>query len=268
MDWRKTKTIFILTFLVLNLFLGAKILDKREKSQLELLAEASTEEKFEVDEITYADLPKAPSKESYISGSSYVFTDEDVKELMEEKGQEVKRIDETTILAEWKEPIALPETNMTSKLNTVFQDQILFADQYKFWGFNPVSNTLYFFQQYDGKHIYSNSSGMVTVQLNELGEIVSYMQTYITDLEEMDVEQDVISVFNALENLYNSGDLRSRSHVSHMELGYYTLLDNTNSHVLIPTWHIVINENKNLEQDFFVNAFEGSIIKKDNRTLE
>jgi regulatory protein YycI of two-component signal transduction system YycFG len=105
---------------------------------------------------------------------------------------------------------------------------------------------------------------MVTVQLNELNQIVSYVQTYITDLEDMEVEQDVISVFNALENLYNSGDLRPRSHVGHMELGYYTLLDNTNSHVLIPTWHIVINE----EQDFFVNAFEGSIIKKDNRTLE
>ncbi len=263
MDWRKTKTIFILTFLVLNIFLGAQILDKREKSQLDLLAEASTEEQFEVDEITYADLPKAPSKESYISGSSYVFTDEDVEKLMK-KDQEVKRVDETTINAVWKEPIALPETNMTSRLNTVFQDQILFADQYKFWGYNPVSNTLYFFQQYDGKHIYSNSSGMVTVQLNELGQIVSYVQTYITDLEDMEVEQDVISVFNALENLYNSGDLTPRSHVGHMELGYYTLLDNTNSHVLIPTWHIVINE----EQDFFVNAFEGSIIKKDNRTLE
>ncbi|MCM3618211.1 two-component system regulatory protein YycI [Sutcliffiella horikoshii] len=264
MDWRKTKTIFILTFLVLNIYLGVQILEKREQSQLELLAEASTEEKFEVDEITYADLPKAPPKESYISGSSYVFTDDDLEKLMEDKGQEVRRVDETTINAVWKEPIALPETNMTSRLNTVFQDQILFADQYKFWGYNQVTNTLYFFQQYDGKHIYSNSSGMVMVQLNELNQIISYVQTYITDLQEMDVEQDVISVFNALENLYNSGDLRPRSHVGHMELGYYTLLDNTNSHVLIPTWHIVIDE----DQDYFVNAFEGSIIKKDNRTLE
>ncbi|KMJ60416.1 hypothetical protein AB685_06295 [Bacillus sp. LL01] len=263
MDWRKTKTIFILTFLVLNIFLSAQILEKRERSQLELLAEASTEEQFEVDEITYADLPKTPSKESYISGNSYVFTDEDVDTLMK-KDQDVTRVDETTINAEWKEPIPLPETNMTTRLNTVFQDQILFADQYKFWGFSPITNTLYFYQQYDGKHIYSNSSGMVMVQLNELNEIVSYVQTYISDLEEMDVEQDVISVFNALENLYNSGDLRPRSHVGHMELGYYTLLDNTNSHVLIPTWHIVIND----EQDFFVNAFEGSIILKDKRTLE
>jgi regulatory protein YycI of two-component signal transduction system YycFG len=259
MDWRKTKTIFIITFLVLNIFLSIQIYEKRENSQLDVIAEASIEEQFEVDEITYKELPKAQSKESYISGNSYVFSDEDVKGLMK-KDQMVERIDETKLMGKWKEPISLPETNVTTRLNQLVQEQLLFGDKYQFWGFNQISNTLTFFQQYNGKHIYSNSSAMVTIYLNELNQLVSYEQTFIVDMEEMDVEQDVIPVLDALKNLYNSGDLRPRSNVGTVELGYYTIVENTNSHVLIPTWHIVINE----EQDFFVNAFEGSTIKKRN----
>ncbi|CAG9622907.1 two-component system regulatory protein YycI [Sutcliffiella rhizosphaerae] len=266
MDWRKTKTIFIITFLVLNVYLGQKILEKRERNQLDFLAEATMEEQFEADEITYAELPKAPSKDSYISGRSYVFTDDDVKEL-DGKDQIVERVDETKLKGIWKEPIPFTDTTVT-RINTFFQEQILFADQYTFWGQDALTNSLIFYQQFNGKHIYRNSSGMVTIYLNELMEMVSYEQTFITDLEEMDVEQDIISAFTAISNLYESGDLRTGHHVGHMELGYYTLVDSDYSsshvHVLIPTWHIVLNQ----EQDIFVNAFEGSILKRESRKLE
>ncbi|QFT91175.1 Two-component system YycFG regulatory protein [Bacillus sp. THAF10] len=263
MDWRKTKTIFIITFLILNIFLGARIIEKRDRSHLELLAESSLEEQFQIDEITYAELPKTPSKQSYISGNSYIFSDEDVATL-QDKGQTVERVEETKLLASLEEPLKLPESNTNQRLNTIFQDQVLFAEDYSFWGLDPQDNTLTFFQKYDGKDIFRNSNGMVKLYLNELKEITSYEQTFITNLEKMDVEQDVIPVIDTLENLYKRGDLRPRSHVGHMELGYFTLLDSTNSHVLIPTWHIVINDN----QDIFVNAFEGSTIRKETRTLE
>lgn len=263
MDWRRTKTIFIITFLILNIFLVFQILEKRESNQLEILAEASMEEQFKVDEISYGALPKAPDKASYISGNSYVFKEEDKKKLAEQ-GQKAEIIDEIKLSATWEEPIPLPEMNMITRLETIFQEELLFGEKYEFWGYNPMNKSLIFFQQYDGKNIYSNSSAMVVAYLNDLNELISYEQTYIVDLEKMDVEQDVIPVLDALYNLYNTGDLKPGSEVGNVTLGYYTLVDYTNSHVLIPTWHIVVNE----KEDFFVNAFEGSVIKKEIRTLE
>lgn len=261
MDWRRTKTIFIITFLILNVFLVFQILEKRKNNQLEILAEASMEEQFKVDEISYGQLPKAPDKASYISGNSYVFTEEDIKKLMD-KGQKAEVVEDISLIATWEEPIPLPEMNMITRLETIFKEELLFGEKYEFWGFNPQNRSLVFFQQYDGKNIYSNDSAMVVAYLNELNELISYEQTYIVDTEKMDVEQDVISVLDALYNLYNTGDLKPGSEVGNVQLGYYTLVDYTNSHVLIPTWHIVVNE----EEDFYVNAFEGSVIKKDKRT--
>ncbi|WP_223702754.1 two-component system regulatory protein YycI [Sutcliffiella deserti] len=262
MDWSKTKTIFIITFLLLNIFLGMQISEKRDNNRLEFISEASIEEQFVVDEISYGELPKSPVKESYISGKSYRFTEEDVTKLVE-KEQMAEIVQETKIVGMFKEPIPVSETNLTTQMNQLLKDQILYGNQYTFWGYSEESNTLTFFQNHNNELIYSNESGMLRLMLDEENNILSYEQTLITELEEMDEAKELITAFDALENLYNFNELTPGSEAK-VEFGYFTLVQYANSHVLTPTWHIVVND----EQDFFVNAFEGQIIRKENRTLE
>ncbi len=43
-----------------------------------------------------------------------------------------------------------------------------------------------------------------------------------------------------------------------MELGYYNSLQTTSAtHLLVPTWRVVVND----EEDLFVNAFDGEVIE-------
>lgn len=264
MDWRKTKTIFIITFLILNIFLASQIFEKRNENQWSIITEATIEEQFEADEITYETLPKEPVTESYISGKSYKFSVED-KEALEKKGQTVEVVNETVLVGAFNEPIPAPETDLETRLPQLLKDQLLFNEKYDYKTYRKGEKELIFFQSFKKGLIYSNNeSGMLSLYLDDENNIVSYKQTLISDLEEMDEAQELITAFNALENLYNMNELKPGSHVTDVKLGYYTLVQITSSHVLTPTWHIVVNG----EQDFFVNALEGQIIRKENRTLE
>lgn len=264
MDWRKTKTIFIITFLILNIFLASQIFEKRDENQWDLITEATIEEQFEADEITYENLPKETVTESYISGKSYKFSVED-KEALEKKGQTVEIVNETVLVGAFKDPIPAPENDLETKLPLLMKDQLLFNDKYDYKFYNKEEKELIFFQSYKKGLIYSNNeSGMLSLYLDDENNIVSYKQTLISDLEEMDEAQELLTAFNALENLYNMNELKPGSHVTDVKLGYYTLVQITSSHVLTPTWHIVVNG----EQDFFVNALEGQIIRKEKRILE
>lgn len=104
---------------------------------------------------------------------------------------------------------------------------------------------------------YNNVNGKLTLFFNENKEIVSYEQTLLENIEEFNEEEEVLPAIKAIETLYYKGYLRPKSEVTKVELGYYTLVQLTASHVLTPTWHVVIDG----KEDLFVNAFEGQIIQ-------
>ena len=72
MDWNKTKTLFILIFLVLDVFLFYQYYMKVTSSEYELLAESSFEDRMKENEITYPTLPKQTSEEAYLSAKAMI----------------------------------------------------------------------------------------------------------------------------------------------------------------------------------------------------
>lgn len=54
------------------------------------------------------------------------------------------------------------------------------------------------------------------------------------------------------------------------ELGYYTLIQPTETQMLVPTWHFVVKHDGEVD-DLYVNAIENRVIPKndkENETLE
>src|SRR5690606_23258709 len=129
MDWSKTKSLFIVTFLILNIFLGYQLVQKRDSSQLDLLKELSIDEKLAEEEITYEALPKEPEELSYISGKIKVFTEEDVKTL---KNQTVNIDTAGMLKAEFTDPIKLSLTDQM-KIGQFVKEHILSGDKYTVW---------------------------------------------------------------------------------------------------------------------------------------
>jgi regulatory protein YycI of two-component signal transduction system YycFG len=255
-DWNKTKTIFIITFLILDLFLAYQLIQKRNSSQLDVMTEISIDEKLEAEQITYVELPKEPTKASYISAESKKFSEEELAKL---NHQQITLIGDSIIHGVFKKPIPLPDTDGTSLLQQLLQDHIIKSDQYVFWKKDEKTNTLIFFQQFKGRTIFQNEKAKLIIYLNDKNEMVSYEQTLLENIEHVDEEQEILPAIKALEILYRNSVLTSGSHVSKVELGYYTLAPGTASQVLAPTWHIVVDE----KNDFYVNAFEGQIIKQE-----
>jgi regulatory protein YycI of two-component signal transduction system YycFG len=264
LDWNKIKTIFIITFLILDIFLFFQFIQKRNNSQLEIMVEENIEEQLAANKITHVDLPKEPAQAAYITGKSREFHEEETRSL---KGQTVVLLDSKTIHSSLKDPIAIPKTDKGYFFEEFLRDSVLDGTKYKYWKLDEKEKKIYFFQQFKGKNIFHNQYAAIVADINEKNEIVSYTQTMLTDVKEMGGEskaQEIITATKALKTLYLKGEIESGSRVTKVELGYYTVVIPSSSgfQVIAPTWHFVLNG----KDDYFVNAIEGQIIRmgKDN----
>ena len=257
MDWNKTKTIFIIVFLILNVFLVSQYLKKMETNEFEMYAEASFEERLKENEIEYITLPKQTSNEQYLTAKSKEFKTEDLKKL---KNQTVININENKIISTFDDPFLLGDMLHSEALDTFVKENILYGENYTFWEVDELSNVIIYYQTYNNRVIYNNDNAKIVLFLNENHEITSYEQMYLDNIEQFNEEKEVYSAMKTLESLFNKGYLPSKSKITEVKLGYYNLIQLSSSYVLTPTWQITINDKENI----FVNAFDGQKIETDD----
>ncbi|RSK29168.1 transcriptional regulator [Bacillus sp. HMF5848] len=261
MDWYRIKTIFIITFLVLNIFLGYQLYQKRNSSQLDIMTEATLEEQLATDEITYIDLPKDNLKGKYISAKSKAFSQQDLEKL----DQHIVALPEPTRLqVRFAQPIPIPESNAVFFFNQFVKEQVINGTSYQLWNFNLETRAVTYIQVYNTKPIYHNVGGALTLFIDAENRIIGYEQTLLESITEFEEEKEILPAIKAIEILYDKNLLKPGSRVTRAEIGYYTLVQLTASQVLTPTWHIVIND----KSHYYINAFEGQIINDDTSILE
>ncbi|WP_429693929.1 two-component system regulatory protein YycI [Bacillus pseudomycoides] len=259
MDWNRIKTIFIVTFFILDLFLVFQFIQKQDSNQLELMAETKVDQQLKDDKITIGDFPKEPKKDSFITAKSKEFKEEDIRSL---KNQTVTLRDLNTIGSKLKEPLLNAKTLSKDKYSEFLKNYVLDGQKYEFG--KAEGTKIYFFQKYKDKPIFYNDHGMIVVDVNEKGEFISYTQTMLTDLKEMSEnekakEQEIITAQTALENLYFKTGIKQNTHFKEAQIGYATLVASSasNIQVLAPTWNLKTDR----KVDYFVNAIEGQVIK-------
>lgn len=255
MDWSKIKTIFILTFLILDVYLLFQFMKIRDANKYEVITETSFEDKLKADEIKYVDLPKAPIKDQYLSAKPKVFNKGDLAKL---KGQEsTPKEPGTTIQVTLEKPLQLSSKFEPAELSTFLKENVLYGEHYQFWEKSDKKNTITYFQQYEKFPLYENINGMITFNFNSDNQIVSYQQTYLEGIEKLTAKEEILPPLKAIETLHQKGALKPKSKITKIELGYSTLIQLAASQVLAPTWRFVVDDKESL----FVNAFEGQIIE-------
>ncbi|NRD77391.1 two-component system regulatory protein YycI [Bacillus sp. BRMEA1] len=256
MDWSKIKTIFIVTFLILDVYLLFQFLTIRDANKYEIATEAPFEEKLKADGIKYVDLPKAQIKAQYLSAKPKVFTKNDVAKL---KGQvaAISGDSATTLQVSLEKPLQLSSKFDPVDLSGFLKDDVLYGDKYQFWEKDDKARTITYFQQFEDSPLYQNINGMITFYYNPRNQLVSYQQTYMEGFEKLTAKEEILPPLKAIETLHQKGVLKPKSNITKIELGYSTLVQLAASQVLTPTWRFVINDKESL----FVNAFEGQIIQ-------
>lgn len=259
MDWNRIKTIFIVTFFILDLFLVFQFIQKQDSDQLDYMTETNIEEQLKADKITSEDLPKEPTKDTYIMAKNKSFSTEDIHSL---KNQTVSLQDSNTIVSKLKEPFWNAKATTSDNYSEFLRSYVIDGQKYSAAG-KAEGSKVYFFQKYKDKPLFYNQNGMIVAELNEKKEIISYTQTMLYEFKEMgdqNKELDIISARNALETLYTNtkNELKQGSHIKGAKLGYATVVapSSSNIQVLVPTWNLYTDK-----RNYFVNAIEGQIIK-------
>ncbi len=257
MDWSKSKSIFIVVFLILDIILFSLYLNRHTEAQkVEVLGEKTIEARLKEDNITYKTLPNIEAA-PYLSGSVKSFNEEELKLF---NNPEVEIENDSKIIVTLKEPVKVRNIVDPTSYVEFLQTNVLESASYSFWEIDELNKTATFFQRVDNRTIYYNDYGMVKIYWNVDNEIFMYEQTLLENLEVFEEQKNLLSPIQILQSLYSRGLLKPDSQITQVKLGYSTLVQLTRTQVFVPTWEIRIKTSDDREEEYFVNAVEGKII--------
>lgn len=262
MDWSKTKTIFIIVFSILNVFLYSVYINNyNEEQELEVLGESNIESDLKNANISVGNLPISTEKVTYVSGKINTFDNFDFDQVT--RNQIITVSDNMIIEGTMKKPEKLEALN--EKTLTEFLKRTVFkGEEYRLWQIDKSAREATFFQVMNDKMIFYNQSATIKVYWSEKEEITKYEQTMFGSLKAVGEKSMLIKPIQAIKTIFEKGYLKDHTTISFVNLGYSTLVPLTETQVLSPTWHIramVPDENgRKKQQDFFVNAVDNQIL--------
>ncbi|RXJ02810.1 hypothetical protein DS745_05735 [Anaerobacillus alkaliphilus] len=257
MDWSRAKTIFIITFLLLNIFLGYQLNEKKTASNINFTAEATLQERLSEMNITIVvDLHEEQLTGTYISGTTELSLETQIPD-----NQEVLMVEDefVTVLLEDPYPLLQGEQSIHVQAKQFVVDKVVNGQEYRYSHFDRELMQIYFYQTYEGKKVDNYESGRLPLmlQLDEDMEIVMYEQNYLTILpiHPQGKEQEVISSIKAIEKLFNAQLIPPDSKITKVEWSYFSFFKpHGEVQVFAPMWNIGVND-----QIYYVNAIDGAI---------
>ncbi|WP_085993824.1 two-component system regulatory protein YycI [Oceanobacillus senegalensis] len=269
MQWGHIKTLFILSFLILNIYLLVQLIDKQKNGDYGMInsQESSIEERLAVENISIEpDLNMEISDETYILATQKTFTDQEVEQLENKDNQEITIIDNKLIVSQLDQPISLSKDMLEEEVNRRVKSVVTFPEQFTFWEWNEDLNILIFLQQIDGRPVYYNRNGpgVLLAFLNEEDEITHYTQTLLGEAKQQGSGvNSLYQPIQAIEILYNTNELIPNENVTEVDIGYYSRLIEEGEQIFAPTWNIVVNGKRN----YFVNAIEGFVFSSIDKSF-
>ncbi|QDP42001.1 two-component system regulatory protein YycI [Radiobacillus deserti] len=264
MQWGQIKTLFILCFLILDIFLVRQYFTSQEE-ELNTYQTISDEEVLKANVEGLDKLDKEVRKEAIITTKQVDFTTkQDALDALTE--QEYTIVGTNTLISELEKPVPIKEKATKEEMKQIISGFVPFGDQYTIWGKNEATNTLVLFQVKDDKPIFYNKGGLLLIFLNDNNEATSYMQTMLSELEledQADQKKEIMTPYQAVSQVYFNAENLPVSGSNILEvnekpsLGYLTLAPLEDGvQVFAPTWKIHFKESNN----YFVNAIEGGLI--------
>ncbi|PJZ01803.1 two-component system regulatory protein YycI [Bacillus vallismortis] len=279
MEWNKTKSIFIVAFLILDIFLGYQFFQKWQSTSKDYeVIKNDVEHDMKADHITYEGLNKEATEGYRITANQKAFTKDEIEALKDQKPLMEMPSDDrkvTTLKMKFTNPIALSKKKIEDDAEALVSSKIQDGEKYKLWKVNKSQKEIIFFQTYEGHYIYqqtdtsSNMIGQVILRLNDKNEVVSYDQTTLDTFKQIQKES-LITEMDAVELLYYQNQLKEYSTIKSVKFGYVAQYPLTSTQVLAPVWRITVeydkkvNGEKKIVQEYFtVNALESTILDTD-----
>lgn len=259
MDWNKTKTIFIVVFSILNVFLYSLYVDRHtEAEKVQLAGETSVEELLKEDNITYDELPVYNAEYSYVSADIATFAEKDLEKF---ENQSFVIMDDTHLTSELSIDYPIRNSKNEYQFKQFLASHVLKGKEYILWEIDMENKQAVFFQKVNDHPIYFNKNAMLTVYWDEDENITGYEQFMLDNFVDFNKKKDLLSPRDAINTLYSRDYIKRNSKVKDVSLGYSTLLQLTKTQVFAPTWQVRVELDNGDVEEYFINASEGKIIE-------
>lgn len=277
MNWHKTKTIFIICFLLLDLFLGYQLYQRQQKNLN--YGTIASEAAVKSDIKKPANIPQVPQNISFLKGTQQLFVNDkgdlisSVQKLQGPKGSTIQTIQPenggSVITGTFKKPITVPDGQ--SGWNKILTNDIYHGNEYLMWKRSDKTKSILFVQMYKESPVFikdRNDLSMLQFVVKN-GKIISYQQSYFKFNKTNAIS--IITPTTAINNLIEKNNgLFAGQHpkISSVNLAYFNLVGDTNQNsqlIFVPAWHIIVKTDAG-NKEFFVNAATGSLQTIDNTT--
>ncbi|WP_339181131.1 two-component system regulatory protein YycI [Oceanobacillus sp. FSL W7-1293] len=261
MQWSHIKTLFILSFLILNVYLLFQFIGKQQDMDIPELEvnDLNLDEELDQENITVsADTDFEVPELSYISSSQKEFTRSEIRELndIDDDIDAVRSLDNKLLTVEFSSPLEIPEDLERGELSDLVSPYVLNASEFSFGTWNHDLNIIVFYQNKEGHPIYLNQHAMLIFYVNDDREITHYTQTMVGDASTQgstSLNTPKIAIGTLLHNRF----LNAEEDVTEVTYGYYSRIEDEGegTQVFAPTYKITVAE-EDEENDYFVNAAE------------
>src|SRR5699024_5752535 len=113
MQWSQIKTLFILCFLILDVYLIIQFFDKQEKNDLDVMEEqaASIEQQLKLEDIKLHELPNERMEQSYISVKQKDLSNLDLQEIPGSDNQRMVVAKNKLLVSKFEDPIPVKKSD-------------------------------------------------------------------------------------------------------------------------------------------------------------
>ncbi|PIC83960.1 two-component system regulatory protein YycI [Sporosarcina sp. P1] len=266
MDWNRTKTIFIIVFSILNVFLYGLYLDRQMSvGNMQIIGKTSIEETLALENITYDPIPFTKKDVSYLSAHIATFTNEKLEKL---NNQSFVLVEKSRLLSQMKKPVKVTEGEDGYDFDEFLKKYVLNGEDYVLWDVDEEEQNAVFFQRVKNETIFHSPNAMLVMHWDKDGKVTHYEQSMLDEFLSFNHKKDLLSQNDAVSSLVTRGYLKPDSTVMQVKSGYSTLVQLTETQVFAPTWNVQVKLKDGTIEHYFINAIEGKVIEFQSDIVE
>lgn len=249
MQWGQIKTLFIICFLILNIFLVKQLID-RQQDEITFIPITSREDELKFNINGLDNISDETYTAPLIHTQNYNYNLRAKEEIEALSGQKAVVVDNYYLFSRFNEPVDFDFDDSESEL----RDYVLNGDRYTYWGELESANVLVFFQEMEHPVFY-NANAILLIHLNSEGHMTQYAQTQLRIVGSPEDGRSLIKQYDAIYRLYHHfKEILTGDTITQASLGYHNLVSLPNGEMILnPTWDIQVNNNDH----HFINAIDG-----------
>ncbi|MDQ0339309.1 regulatory protein YycI of two-component signal transduction system YycFG [Caldalkalibacillus uzonensis] len=251
MNWANTKSILIVVFLCLNLFLGWQLWQKHtHHPELAYIYESSLDELLILHQITLdTELDMEQPHMAQLEVRSFAGKPLDVPAKQEQN----IHIKDHVIISTLSSPYTLEGGFDPDVFKELFLKTYVYqGEDYHFS--NKTDDEISYIQYYGQFPLFI---GSLTIFIDEHEAVTGYRQVYFQVVSEGE-KQPIISSYTSIRTLLDQQILPPLAVIRDVTLGYYGQVYDAENQILTPTWQIVFEDRDQLKITY-VNAYTGAV---------